>query len=236
MIMETNQFPTFRSRLAIVLIVLAVIFGTVLFSLLFYNFNNELLQNTRHRLKNIATLAALQQNGDELEKVKAQGDEYYDLIQERNAKIKRIDPDIRFVYTMRKNSKDEIYFVVDARISPDEADISNYGDIYKEPHDTLVGNFDTMTETIVESNFYTDEFDTFLSAYAPIFNSKGDRVGVLGVDFLANTIITQERNYLIRLALLSLLTLPLLVLGGIISANYLAKPIIGLRDVANKII
>ena len=71
--MDTNRYPTFRSRLAIVLIILAVLFGAGLFSLLYYNFNNELLQNTRHRLKDIATLAALQQSGDELEQVQEIG-------------------------------------------------------------------------------------------------------------------------------------------------------------------
>ena len=231
--MNSNQYPTIRSRLAIALIVLAAAFGAILSSILYINYSNELRDNLRHRLENITTLAGLQQNGDELENVKAQGDIYYNIILERNAKIKRSDPDLRFVYTMRKDAKG-IYFVVDARISPDETQISNYGDRYEKPSQLLVDNFDTMKSTIVVP-IYTDEFGTFLSAYTPIFNSQEKQVGVLGVDITVNTVLAQEHNYLFRLLVIYVISLGALFVFGLIFANYLAKPITGLRDIANKI-
>ena len=233
--METNRYPTIRSRLAVVLIILAASFGAVLSSILYINFRNELRNSLRHRLENITTLAGLQQNGDDLLKVQAAGDEYFEKVHEQNVKIKRSDPELRFVYTMRKD-EEGIYFVVDARLSPDELLISEFGDRYQEPSDTLVENFDSMTETVIEADFYTDEFGTFLSGYAPIFTATGERAGVLGVDISANTILAQESAYLLRLILIYLISLVLLVIGGVVSANYLAKPIIDLRDVANKII
>jgi len=231
--MNTNQYPTIRSRLAIVLFVLAASFGAILSFILYINYSNELRDNLRHRLENITTLAGLQQNGDELENVHAQGDEYYNIILDRNAKIKRSDPDLRFVYTMREDAKG-IYFVVDARISPDETQISNYGDRYEKPSKLLVDNFDTMKSTIVVP-IYTDEFGTFLSAYTPIFDSQGKRIGVLGVDITAATVLAQEHNYLFRLIAIYVISLMVLFVFGLITANYLAKPIIGLRDMANKI-
>lgn len=233
--MESNHFPTLRTRLAVVLILLAALFGAGVASILFLNFRNELRSSLRHRLENITTLAGLQQNGDELVMVKAQGDDFFNRIQERNAEIKRSDPDLRFVYTMRKDELGNIYFVVDARIDPDEADISNFGDYYQQPSNTLVKSFDSMTDTVVERDFYTDEFDTFLSAYTPIVNSEGKTVGVLGVDILANTILERERGFLYRLIGIYAFSLVLLVFGGIAFANYLARPIIDLRDMANKI-
>ncbi len=233
--MEPNQFPSLRRRLAIVLIILAAIFGAGVSSVLYVNFKTELRNDLRQRLENITTLTGLQQNGDELEKVQAQGDEYYNIVLERNATIKRSIPDIRFIYTLRKDAQGQIYFVVDARISPDEADISNYGDPYAEPSDLLRSNFDTMTQTIVEPDIYTDEFGSFLSGYTPIFNSKNEQVGVLGVDFLANDIRAQETRYLYRLIGIYSTSLIILVMGGVVFAYYLAKPIISLRDLANRI-
>ncbi len=232
--MNTNQYPTFKSRLAIVLIILAATFGAIISSILYINFRSELRNGLRHRLENITTLAGLQQNGDELASVQAQGDEYYNSILEKNKKIKLSDPDLRFVYTMRKD-KNGIYFVVDARISPDEPKISNYGDRYDTASKLLVDNFDTMKGTIVEPDFYTDAFDKFLSGYTPIFNSKGERVGILGVDILANTVIKQENAFLFRIVLIYLIALVLLIISGMIFANYLSRPVIGLRDMANKI-
>jgi GAF domain-containing protein/HAMP domain-containing protein len=135
---------------------------------------------------------------------------------------------------MRKDEQG-IYFVVDARISPDEPLISEFGDRYEEPSTTLVDNFDTMTRTIIEPDFYTDEFGTFLSGYTPIFTSNGERVGVLGVDITANTILAQEQEYRNRLIIIFLIALVLIVIAGIVFANYLARPIVGLRDAAEKI-
>ena len=158
----------------------------------------------RHRLENIAALAGLQQDGDTFVKVQAQGDENFNKIHTTNLKIKASEPDLRFVYTMRKENG-QIYFVVDAGAG--EFEISAYGDLYKEPSQTLIDNFDTMTGTIVERDFYTDEFDTLLSAYTPIFNASGKRVGVLGVDITAKTVLAQERKFLIRLILVFLASL-----------------------------
>jgi GAF domain-containing protein len=231
--MNSNQYPTFRSRLAIVLIVLAALFGAIVSSILYISFRNELRNGLRHRLENITTLAGLQQNGDELAQVQAQGDEYYNQILQRNLKIRHSDSDLRFVYTMRKNTQG-IYFDVDAGL-PSEEGFSPYGESYLEPGPVLTQNFDTMTGTVLEKDFYTDEYGTFLSAYTPIFKSNGERVGVLGVDITAKTILNQEQAFLFRLVTIYSIALALLVICGLIFANYLAKPITGLRDMANKI-
>ena len=232
--MDTKKYPALRTRLAIVLIILAALFSAGVSYVLYVNFRAELRNSLRHRLENITTLAGLQQNGDVLAEVQAAHDEAFEIIHQKNVKIKRSDSDLRFVYTMRKDEQG-IYFVVDARLSPDEPLISEFGDRYEEPSATLVENFDTMTGTMIEPDFYTDEFGTFLSGYSPIFTSSGERVGVLGVDISANTILAQEREYFVRLITIFLSTLPFLIIAGIISANYLAKPIVGLRDAAEKI-
>jgi GAF domain-containing protein/HAMP domain-containing protein len=217
-----------------VLILLAAVFGAGVASILFVNFRNELRSSLRHRLENITTVAGLQQNGDDLVMVEAQGDEFFNRIHEKNVEIKRSEPDLRFVYTMRKDAGG-IYFVVDARISPDEEDISVFGERYDTASDLLVASFDSMTGTIVEEGFYEDAYGRFLSAYTPIYNSQGEPVGVLGIDILAETILRREMSFLYQLIGIYSLSLLLLVVGGVIFANYLANPIIQLRDMTNKI-
>jgi len=232
--MDTNRYPSLRSRLALVLIVLAASFAAGVSYVLYVNFQRELRESLRHRLENITTIAALQQNGDELISVKKSGDDYFNRINDRNAAIKRSDPELRFVYTMRQDDQG-IYFIVDARTSPGEPDISEFGSRYEEPSDLLAANFKTMDGTLIEPDFYTDEFGTFLSAYAPIYTSDGQPAGVLGIDISANTILAQEREFLLRLITIYLSTLPLLFVGGLVSAHYLARPIMQLRDATNKI-
>lgn len=232
--MDTKRFLSLRTRLAIVLIVLAALFSAAVSYVLYFNFQQELRESLRHRLENITTIAALQQSGDDLISVKSPGDEAFNRIHERNLRIKQSDPELRFVYTMRQDEQG-IYFIVDARLSPDEPLISEFGDRYDEPSELLASSFNSMDQTIIEPDFYTDEFGTFLSGYAPIFTSDGTRVGVLGIDISANTIFAQERAFRFRLIAIFLSTLPLLFVVGFVSANYLAKPIIQLRDAANKI-
>lgn len=227
------QYPTLRTRLAITLIILATVFSAGVSSVLYMDFRQELRENLRRRLENITALAALQQDGDTFIRIAGQNDRFFQQIHETNLKIKQAEPDLRFIYTMKKD-QGKIHFVVDAGI-PGEPLISSFGDEYKEPSQTLVDNFDTLTGTLVEPGFYSDEFGTFLSAYAPIHSSSGQQVGVLGVDITANTILAQERSHLLRFIFIFFGTLPLIVAAGIISANYLAKPIIKLRNAANKI-
>ena len=231
--MNTNRYLSLRTRLAIVLIVLAALFSAGVSYILYVNFQRELRESLRHRLENITSLAALQQDGDAFMLVQKEGDSYFQQIQEKNLKIRRSDPDLRFVYTMRRDEQG-IYFVVDGGL-PNEEGYSPFGMRYLEPGPALVENFDSMSGTTLEPDFYTDEYGTFLSGYAPIFNSDGLQVGVMGVDITANTILAQERVYLAQLLTIEFVALILIVLAGILAADLLAKPIIRLRDAANKI-
>lgn len=231
--MDTRRYPTLFSRLAIALTLLAALSTAVVTYFLFLNFKTEQRENLRKRLENIVTLASYQQNGDVFERVTAQNDEFFEQIHAVNLKIKQSDPDLAFVYTMRK-SGDVITFVVDAG-APGEADISAYGDIYLEPSDTLVASFDTMSGAVVEQEIYTDEFGSFLSAYTPIYSSDRKVVGVLGVDISATTIVRNEVIFRNRLIIVNIIAYIAIIFTGFLIANYLAKPIIELKDAANRI-
>ena len=231
--MDTGRLFSLRFRLALVLIALAALFAVGVSVVLYLNFRAELRNSLRHRLENITTLAGLQQNGDVFNQVQAQDDAFFQLVHEKNLQIKHSEPELIFVYTLRKTDEG-LMFVVDAGL-PGEADISAYGDIYLEPSQTLLDNFDTMTSTVVEPEIYTDEFGSFLSGYTPIFASDGQRVGVLGVDISADTIFAQEQAFQFRLVLINVIALIMIGLLGIVAADYLARPIVRLRDAANKI-
>ena len=215
------------------MIILAALFSAGVSSVFYLNFSQELRNSLQHRLENITTLAGLQQDGDVLLKVQSEGDDNFIKIREQNLKIRGAESELRFVYTMQKDAQG-IYFVVDAGL-PSEEGYSPFGTRYEEPGPALVENFDSMTGTILEPEFYTDEYGTFLSGYAPIFSSEGQRVGVIGVDITANTILAQEQEYRNRLTIIFLIALALIVVAGFVSADYLAKPIVGLRDAAEKI-
>src|SRR5215510_7247707 len=150
--MNPKQYPSLRRRFAIVLILLAATFTAGVSYILYLNFKAELRSDLRHRLENITKLASLQQDGDLLLQVQAQGDEAFNIIQERNAKIKNVESDLVLVYTLMKDAQGQIYFVVDAGV-PDEKGYSPFGTLYKQPGPALVANFDAMNGTVLESDF-----------------------------------------------------------------------------------
>ncbi len=225
--------PSLLSLLTGAFIVSGILISASIIFILYNDFKNELRDELRNRLVSITTIAALQQDGDTLLKVAARNDEYYKVINEHNLKIRSADPDLIYVYTMRKNAQG-IYFIVDANLPGDEG-IADFGQIYEEPGPTLEDNFDTISGTIIEPDFYTDEFGTFLSAYAPINTSTGERVGVLGIDIAANNIVAKERQFLNRSLIIFLASLPVIALSGYFLGRRLTIPLTELTRTVLKI-
>lgn len=82
---------------------------------------------------------------------------------------------------------DKVYFIVNP--SP-QLDLNKDGfpddapdlmDSYDAPSQSLLTALTQQTET-VDKEPYTDEWGTFISAYSPIYNSRGGFVGTLGMD------------------------------------------------------
>jgi GAF domain-containing protein/HAMP domain-containing protein len=228
-----SKQPSSTTVLATVFTVAGALIVASIIAILYSNFKNELREELRNRLVSITTVAAIQQDGDLLLKVAARDDEYYKAINERNLKIRLSDPDIVYVYTMRKNEQG-IYFIVDANQPGDEG-IADFGQPYLEPGPTLEDNFDTMEGTIIEPDFYTDEFGTFLSAYAPIYTATGESAGVLGVDLAANRVEEKERRFLILSSFIFLGTLPFIALLGYFLGRLVTDPLAKLTSTALQI-
>jgi len=233
--MNRNPFnlPSSLTVLATAFTISGALIAVTIISILYSNFRNGLRDELRNRLVTITSIAALQQDGDQLLQVAARDDAYYQAINQHNLQIRLSDPDLIYVYTMRKNELG-IYFIVDANQPGDEG-IADFGQPYLEPGPTLAENFDTINETIIEPDFYTDEFGTFLSAYAPIYASTGERVGVLGVDIDANRVVEKERSFLILSLIIFLASLPVIGLLGYLLGRLVTDPLSRLTVTAQRI-
>ncbi len=225
--------PSLQTLLTVSFTVSGALIAAAIILFLYSTFRNELRQELRNRLVSITSVAALQQDGDTLVKVAARNDEYYNKINAQNLKIRASDPDLVYVYTMRKNEQG-IYFVVDANLPGDEG-IADFGQPYEEPGPLLAENFDTISQTLIEPDFYTDEFGSFLSAYAPIYASSGEKVGVLGVDITANRVLEKERRFLYTSLAVFLASLPVIALLGYLLGRQLTAPLTEMTRTVQKI-
>ncbi len=183
----------------------------------------ELRQQLREHAAHLVALAALQQNGDEFEKIQSAQDPLYETFRLQNLKIRRADPEIAYVFTAAKD-RDGLYFVVDAG-EPGEPNIARYGERYEEPSPALLQNYDTMTGVVVDEEIYEDDYGAFISAYAPIFTSDGRRVGVVGLDFTADTVKVKERAFLWFSIAVFVSALPFVALAGWTLGVRLSQPI-----------
>ncbi|WPL17243.1 Signal transduction histidine-protein kinase BarA [Thiorhodovibrio winogradskyi] len=131
--------------------------------------------------------------------------------------------DIGEVYSMRRGPDGEIEFVVDAEEDP--ANLATLGELYEEPGEALAKQFDTLEGPLVETDFYTDPWGTWLSGYAPIRDHAGTRVALLGIDISAATVRAYEQRLALIAGAVFLLSVPLVLLIGYLVGRAIARPI-----------
>jgi putative methionine-R-sulfoxide reductase with GAF domain/HAMP domain-containing protein len=230
---------SFRNRLAGYFALLASLVLLFMLTSSFISFRQQSRALYQERLLGLINIIALQQDGDLHANIQA-GDEESDAYQQiraQNAALLATNPDIAYIYTMRRNQQGELYFVVDTDETTDpplEAGLAIIGQIYDEAEPGLFMSFDT-DHPIVGEEFYTDEWGTFLSAYARFYRSDGTPEGIVGIDIRADDIIATERTFLLTNIGLFLLVLPLIVLGGWLLGNRMAAPIENLAQATSRL-
>jgi GAF domain-containing protein/HAMP domain-containing protein len=225
-----------RLKLVTSFTVIALVAVTIVGTVTYINYRNQLREDIRQRLLNMVSIAALQQDGKlhaSIQNAGDKGSDAYKKIKATNAAIVATDPKIAYLYTMRMDDQNRIYYVVDTGQVGDET--AAVTEIYGDASPFLKANFAALDHPIVEENFYTDRFGTFLSAYAPFYGQDGSREGVIGLDITADKVLAQERSAFYLILGTTLATLILVSLIGLYLGNLFTKPITNLSLVAQKI-
>ncbi len=215
-----------RTKLALGFAFLATLFVGVVIFTFYQNMRAQLRQDVRDRLRDAVAIAALQVNGDQhalLTDPSQEGGELYMRLKRVLQNIRDAGAEYRFVYTMRQDPDGNILFVVDAEES--EEDISHLGDIYDDAGPILVDNFATMQQPMVEEDFYTDKWGTWLTGYAPFYTSDGRREGILGMDISSAKVIEWERRSQWLALIIFLVSTPPIAALGWLLGNRLTSPI-----------
>ncbi len=215
-----------RTKLALGFAFLAILFVGVVIFTFYQNMRAQLRQDIRDRLRDAVAIAALQVDGDQhalLTDPSQEGGELYMQLKSVLQNIRDTGAEYRFVYTMRQDADGNILFVVDAEES--EEDISHLGDIYDDAGPMLVENFASMQGPMVEEDFYTDKWGTWLTGYAPFYTSDGRREGVLGMDISSTKVIEWERRAQWLAVIIFLVSTPPIAALGWLLGNSMTRPI-----------
>ena len=111
-------------------------------------FQNQIRQDTRKRLTNMVSIAALQQDGDLHATIQNPGDENTKAFQQLkavNSAIVATEPEINSIYTMRIDDQGQIQFFVDAGQPGVEADeLASVAEVYEDPPTLMINSFATL--------------------------------------------------------------------------------------------
>jgi len=222
-----RRYPlSLRAKLVLGFTLLSAFVSFLTASGMYNNLRGQVIEEFKNRASAIAKLASLQQNGDQFNEISSDQDQNYEMIRSQNLEIRKRLPELQRIYAMRKDDQG-IYFVLDAG-EPGGANLATYGERYTAASKFLAENFDSMTTAVTEPAITSNPNGSFLAAYAPIFTSAGERVGVVGVNILADTILQRQRQILLQTVVVFLITLILGLFFGYVAGNALTEPVIEL--------
>lgn len=179
---------------------------------------NTMLEQCKKTAKSSAKIAAKRIDGDLLEQIK-KGDEGTDHYKEmlEQLQVFLAGDDIKYIYTMRMDDN-KLEFVVDAD-TKDGAAIGEEYEIYDEIADAFKGN------VTVDHEMTSDEWGDFYSAFAPVYNSSKQIVGIVGVDCSASAIRTQQNTFIRQFILIGFAGLIVAIVLSLIISRVLSRSV-----------
>ena len=179
---------------------------------------NTMLEQCKKTAKSSAKIAAKRIDGNLLEQIK-KGDEGTDHYKEmlEQLQVFLAGDDIKYIYTMRMDDN-KLEFVVDAD-TKDGAAIGEEYEIYDEIADAFKGN------VTVDREMTSDEWGDFYSAFAPIYNSSKQIVGIVGVDCSASAIRTQQNTFIRQFILIGFAGLIVAIVLSLIIRRVLSRSV-----------
>jgi sensor histidine kinase regulating citrate/malate metabolism len=156
----------------------------------------------------------------------------YNAINLKLYDMRKNNPDISEFYGMRKEG-DNIVFIFDDWTISTPDDCSLIGDVYVDYDPVLLEAFEG--KNVASEDFYTDEWGTWLTGYAPLRDKDGVVIAVLAVDMKVDTV--QEKINFIGSLIYVIMGAAVLLAGLLIlffSATII-KDINKMTKVANKI-
>jgi len=222
--MKSQDLPNTLLSTIVVIVFIVLLLTLITSEINHYNNAQNLVMSGIHgEIEALATYAANSIPWDLHEKIRP-GDELSDNFIKLNSIIKLIAdnyPRASYIYTIRKDG-DSFYFVLDS----DEEEAWNIGEAIGVPVDVvpdalLLAFTGVFAHT---DDFYTDEWGSFISGYAPIFSPSGEVVAVLAVD-VSEDLVSEEiervrEEILVRISITTIIGL-IASLIGIYATLYL---------------
>lgn len=167
-------------------------------------------------------------DGNKLEKIinsKSMDSSDYKEIQDAMIRFKN-DKDIKYVYTLAKENDSKAYFVVDGSLV-NESQIGEPYNLEQEMKDAFDGQTKYTKKTV------TDEDGTFISAYAPIKDSSGKIIAIVGVDKDVAAFVNIRNELSISLGVAAVVIIILSLLSSVAFSRKIALNVRKIKEALN---
>lgn len=202
----------FWSKIRTLAVPVVVVAVTVSLGMLFHIRGERVVEvQLKERMLNVVSVAALQFDGDQIERIRDASDmdgPDFATVVEQLKNIRHVSPRVRFAYIMRKTENPLVLSFVadaDALSSADDLDVDNSnvveddeqpgftGDPYEIEEDSVMRDQAFLSAT-VDPEITVDQWGNLISAYAPITDSDGEVVAILGMDIQADEFLKVTQN------------------------------------------
>ncbi len=150
---------------------------------------DNLMRSLQSRLQNSAALLSQTIDAGDLHEIRSAEDRgqaaYLDTL-EKVRRVRKTNPDIAFLYVMRRADDGSVHFVVDSDETDGQA-------VPGQPYDDVVPEMlEGFHQPVVDKDLYEDEWGIFLSGYAPLRNGEGRYL--VGIDMRADEVRSNLRE------------------------------------------
>ncbi len=205
----SGEFSLSHRNMQIILAVFLI--SVIIFSVATIMSTSGLMTDAlKNELRDTANVVASGINGDSISSIKT-GDEETTAFQTIDLylnKVRKQNPDLKYLYIMT-NENGTVRFKVDADYGIDPT-AAKSGDVYPNPNEQMIAGFSYPT---ADKLVITDKWGSTLSGYAPIYDSRGSPVGLLGID-IDVTDVTARTGVILLSQIIVLFILVILSVSG----------------------
>lgn len=177
------------TKLTIAFIALVLVISGMTFIYTYNETKNALLSQMQDELVDMSQVFSSRVNGDAMVSLQP-GDEgtlNFTTTVNTIREMRDNSSFLEYSYILRVEGSSVSFLVDDAY---GEADAASIGDVYDTSDAQLI--IAALNGTTTSSKIYTDQWGSFLSGYAPIFDSNGNAVAVMAVDMDATTVLVNQ--------------------------------------------
>lgn len=202
-------FGRFSIKSLVAIGILSVLCVIIMGLIFYYQGPQMIVTQAQNEAMRAARIAAADIDGDVFASIEEEDSPEFNAVYEALSKHKT-NESIEFIYSMKRLEGNDIVFVVD---TDDEEPAELF-----EPYEWLPDMEPAFNDGKVTSDkeYNSDEWGTFLSGYAPIFDSQNRVVGIVGCDINIQT--TNDWLYRLGVIIIILAIIPnaimVLMLGG----------------------